>query len=58
MTIDEHALLGPYVLHALDALESRRFERHVVTCVACRGELATAMEASAGLDVIRPDVRP
>lgn len=49
MTADLHALLGPYVLDAVDDLERAQFDRHLRECAACRAEVDELREASARL---------
>lgn len=36
---DLHHLAGAYALHALDDIDSRRFERHLDDCATCREEV-------------------
>jgi hypothetical protein len=49
MTTDIHALLGAYVLDAVDDLERAAFERHLGDCETCRTEVAELREAAARL---------
>lgn len=44
-----HALLGPYVLHALEPDERAAFESHLRACAACRAEVADLRPAAAAL---------
>lgn len=44
-----HDLTGAYVLHALDAPERARFERHLASCARCTSEVATLREVTASL---------
>src|SRR6478752_4991281 len=50
-TSDLHTLTGAYALHALDADERGRFERHAADCEACAQEVRelTATAARLGL---------
>lgn len=49
MSIDEHALLAPYALDAVDATERQRFARHLKSCAPCAQELESMRNALAGL---------
>jgi anti-sigma factor RsiW len=49
MNADLHALLGPYVLDAVDDLERASFERHLAGCPVCQGDVDELREASAHL---------
>lgn len=55
--VDVHALVAPYALDALDAVERRQFELHLAACDQCWGDVLGAMEASERLEAIRPTVR-
>jgi anti-sigma-K factor RskA/putative zinc finger protein len=46
---DVHALIGAYVLDAVDDLERAAFDRHLRDCPACRSEVDELREASARL---------
>jgi anti-sigma factor RsiW len=46
---DVHALLGAYVLDAVDDLERVAFERHLATCESCRQEADELHAAAARL---------
>jgi anti-sigma-K factor RskA len=46
---DVHALVGAYVLDAVDDLERVAFERHLASCPACATEVAELRSAAAGL---------
>ncbi len=48
-TTDPHALVGAYVLNAVDDLERAGFERHVADCESCRLELRELRETAARL---------
>lgn len=43
------ALLGAYVLGAVDTAEAERIEAHLEDCAACRHELGQLQEAAAAL---------
>lgn len=50
MTADIHLLSGAYALDAVDdALERRRFERHLAECAGCRDEVRALRETAAAL---------
>ncbi|MFI5842847.1 anti-sigma factor domain-containing protein [Catenuloplanes sp. NPDC051500] len=49
MTIDIHALVGAYVLDAVDDIERAAFERHLGTCKACSAEVDEFRETTARL---------
>ena len=49
MTADVHALLGAYVLDAVDDLERAAFNRHMSECEVCRAEVDELSEVSARL---------
>jgi anti-sigma-K factor RskA len=49
MPTDPHADVALYALDALDPNEERAFEEHLASCEACREELASLREATAGL---------
>ncbi|GAA0565095.1 anti-sigma factor [Paractinoplanes ferrugineus] len=62
MTADIHALLGAYVLDAVDDLERVAFERHLRECADCRAEtdelhMAAARLADATWSVPPPRLR-
>lgn len=46
---DVHALIGAYVLDAVDDLERAAFDRHLSECPACRAEVDELREASGRL---------
>lgn len=46
---DTHALVGAYVVDALDDLERARFEHHLAECPECRVEVAELSETAAYL---------
>ena len=50
--MNEHKLLGAYLLGGLDAAEARAFEEHLTTCAACRSELAELESLPALLDAV------
>jgi len=47
MNYDVHALSGAYAVDALDDIERAQFDRHLVDCAACRGEVDSLREAAA-----------
>jgi anti-sigma-K factor RskA len=49
MMPDIHALVGPYVLDAVDDLERAAFERHLRECAECRAEVDELSETAARL---------
>lgn len=49
MTADVHALIGAYVLDAVDDLERVAFERHLRECEVCRAEVDELRETSGRL---------
>jgi anti-sigma-K factor RskA len=49
MTIDIHALVGAYVLDAVDDIERAAFDRHLGTCKACSAEVEEFRETAARL---------
>ncbi|GAB7050310.1 anti-sigma factor [Catenuloplanes indicus] len=49
MTMDIHALVGAYVLDAVDDIERAAFDRHLGTCKACSAEVDELREATARL---------
>ncbi|GAB7043632.1 MULTISPECIES: anti-sigma factor [Catenuloplanes] len=49
MTMDIHALVGAYVLDAVDDIERAAFDRHLGTCRACAAEVDELREATARL---------
>ncbi|GIF25359.1 anti-sigma factor RsiW [Actinoplanes tereljensis] len=49
MSADVHALLGAYVLDAVDDLERAAFDRHLRECPACQADVDELREASARL---------
>ena len=48
-TTDIHALVGAYALDAVDDLERVAFERHIVACEGCRGEVDELRETASRL---------
>ena len=62
MTIDLHSLMAPYALHALEPLETSRFEAHLHQCADCQAELAGFVATAARLGEVQamsppPDLR-
>lgn len=51
-------LAAPYALGALDAEERARFEAHLATCAACRGEVHSFREVGALLAESAPAATP
>ncbi|MDP9797503.1 hypothetical protein J2S43_006015 [Catenuloplanes nepalensis] len=49
MTMDIHALVGAYVLDAVDDIERAAFDRHLGTCRACSAEVDELRETTARL---------
>lgn len=49
MSSDIHALSGAYAVDALDDIERAQFERHLVECSTCAGEVESLREAAAVL---------
>ena len=49
MTMDIHALVGAYVLDAVDDIERAAFDRHLDTCRACTAEVDELRETTARL---------
>ncbi|WP_033345568.1 anti-sigma factor [Catenuloplanes japonicus] len=49
MTMDIHALVGAYVLDAVDDIERAAFDRHLGTCKACSAEVDELRETTARL---------
>lgn len=49
MSPELHALVGPYVIDALDEHERRLFEEHLDRCASCRDEVAELREVPAHL---------
>jgi anti-sigma-K factor RskA len=49
VTAEIHALIGAYVLDAVDDLERAQFDRHLRECGECRAEVDQLREASARL---------
>jgi anti-sigma-K factor RskA len=49
MTEDQHDLVAPYALDALEPEERRSFERHLDDCEECRAQLAELQVATAAL---------
>ena len=49
MMPDSHALVGPYVLDAVDDVERAAFERHLRECAECRAEVDDLSETAARL---------
>jgi anti-sigma-K factor RskA len=58
MPDDQHSLVAPYALDALDEREEKEFEEHLALCERCREELAGLREAAAALAVGAPPVKP
>lgn len=58
MQDDQHSLVAPYALDALDAREEREFEEHLALCERCREELSGLREAAAALAVGAPPAKP
>ena len=48
-TTDIHALVGAYALDAVDDLERAAFERHILACDGCRGEVDELRETASRL---------
>ncbi|WP_433721772.1 anti-sigma factor [Actinoplanes sp. CA-051413] len=48
-TTDIHALVGAYALDAVDDLERAAFERHILACEGCRGEVDELRETASRL---------
>lgn len=44
---EPHTLAGAYAMHALDAADTRRFERHLLRCAECAAEIAEFGEVAA-----------
>lgn len=55
---EEHELVAPYALNALDELEMRRFERHLDSCEECQRNLAELMEATTHLADLSAEPAP
>jgi anti-sigma-K factor RskA len=56
---DDHSLLGPYAVGALDQAERAAFERHLASCASCSEEAAQLADAAASLAdaaAVRPPV--
>jgi hypothetical protein len=51
MAHDLHVLTGAYALDALDGNEQKRFERHLLRCQACLGEVRGLREVATSLAV-------
>lgn len=51
-------LVAPYALDALDAEERARFEAHLATCAACRGEVQSHRDVAGLLAQSAPDATP
>lgn len=49
MNMDIHALVGAYVLDAVDDIERAAFDRHLDTCKACSAEVEELRETTARL---------
>jgi anti-sigma-K factor RskA len=58
MPDDQHSLVAPYALDALDEREEKEFEEHLALCERCREELAGLREAAAALAVGAPPAKP
>ena len=58
MPDDQHSLVAPYALDALDEREENEFEEHLALCERCREELAGLREAAAALAVGAPPAKP
>ena len=55
---DVHALSGAYAVDALDDIERAQFERHLVECAECRGEVDSLREGAAMLADVAPVAPP
>jgi anti-sigma-K factor RskA len=55
---DVHALSGAYAVDALDDIERAQFERHLVECAECRGEVDSLRAGAAMLADISPVAPP
>jgi anti-sigma factor RsiW len=55
---DVHALIGAYVLDAVDDLERVSFERHLAECPSCQAEVDELREAAAELSTETWSVPP
>lgn len=51
----DHALLGAYVLDALDPAETRQVDEHLATCADCRAEVAELAEMKEFLGEVPPE---
>jgi anti-sigma-K factor RskA len=49
MAEEDHDLIAPYVLDALDTDERESFERHLAACPECQAHLVELQEAAAAL---------
>jgi anti-sigma-K factor RskA len=49
MSVDDHQLIAPYALDALEADDRSRFEAHLALCEQCRVELVGFMSTAARL---------
>jgi anti-sigma-K factor RskA len=58
MQDDQHSLVAPYALDALDARDEREFEEHLALCERCREELSGLREAAAALAVGAAPAKP
>jgi anti-sigma-K factor RskA len=55
---DIHLLAGAYALDALDGLETRRFEQHLVACSSCREDVASFATVSGTLAIAASETPP
>lgn len=58
MSVDVHALAGPYALDALADDERRAFEEHLAACVDCRAEVAGYQAVAGRLGVSVAETPP
>lgn len=55
---DLHALVAPYALDAVDDLDRRRFDAHLLECASCAAQITGFSAAAAALAAAEADVPP
>lgn len=58
MSTDDHSLLGPWLLNAVDVEDRRRFDAHLTVCESCQEDVASLRRTPSRLAGLTPDLPP